>query len=1055
MSNQRMIDSYSFKSWYFGATGCWLIKLCALLVCLNVIVGAGDIDGIDSTPVHTQVDIPGQEEIVKALISIGFCLNESATDLHCLPYTTTPVNELSSESNPIPNSSDHLPKNAPLYVIERMISRLDFTLPYYQDLVKVTDDLEMLRKIGVLRVDTARVNYASSNPLFHQENLMVLSRVVNLFDCRSLEICFGDNQDMDVNASQMYFDVCQREALEVTKWAEYKTDCTLVFLSKTNSSISKLIDSGIVLLRPMSGVRLVEEEAKDTCLIGRLPLKDGYRIHLHDLPDPIALDFGFLQNPSPRCSMIAINENKNKKATVTGLEHAIDNHPDITLYVSWQFIRNLDENTDLQIRVHTIKGLDVELFSINPLFAPSPSQAPYKPRIFATKLVSSIAPLMPCDPNDPYIRACSLDAYPKYGIVPSDVTFEYEMPRLDLSTTLNMLHSIDALPETLADTELNNVYCTGHDLSLPGWTLQETVDIRLDVDNLGNLLQQYQRSYINHFCQNMKYRDIKIAGGQTPTQKQVDDCLRLLALFRNLKTQKLEILNVRNANQDATMFDLPAIKERIDRLDKYRLEIKTLILNNVDGAIINWIMARCMFADLVEIQILNQHYPTLAIVQILALPIAEKIKTLTLNNIHDLTEVKQYPQRVLSKEFSMFSYVNNATAAGKTTQDLGLEKVFLQVRDVVGSTCGGILPEYAGYGINVPTMLFDDYLLMLSTKSVVNRTNKLEFLLYGATLNALVSDFTNCQSRQLPNQKSSITELSVCFTDNLPLAEPTLITIIRWVACRFKDVTTLRLVNVTTSTNDLNVMRARNYLICGLDALSSIFLENSDLNSPVDSSVELLIRPHRIGLLANVSQPEPEAIQMSYPMLPQLLAHIDHLNVLTPSTTGPNKVLSAVLKRYQDNLNSSEPFECSICCRTPLVLNRSEQTSNQVQTESVPTLQSDSLTHLTIMCYFKCGHGVCSNCVIGIHSRPNNPCPICRNPNVCENIHRLVSAPLSCFVFADDSLNTPAPHPDWPNNLACSDEQVYLYLSYRDGTGLAVIFDGEVAYSAPGEIHVI
>ncbi|KAI5186024.1 hypothetical protein NEHOM01_1227 [Nematocida homosporus] len=463
---------------------------------------------------------------------------------------------------------------------------------------------------------------------------------------------------------------------------------------------------------------------------------------------------------------------------------------------------------------------------------------------------------------DSYAPYCSQAAYAAYGISTKECTIEYKKGRTDLSDTIETL-TTDLLG--LDDTSINGVnvkadICSGVDLGDAKWELHETVNLHLSLVQKTQKLDStvgFGYAITHTFCQNIRYTTINICG--LPTVVCNGDFIQeldgLLNLFGNITARELKLSNIRSSVISPFAFDISKIggEHALPKHLQFRLNLKTLVLDNVNNQIISKLFNEYTFVSPVEVHILNQRYSNLDIVRILSHPIGQNITKLVLNDFSGLDEVKyyeEYKKEDRLTELPLFNYIETMKAENKTTSDLGLNKLILQLEGVDCSKYTEVLAEFEKLGIRCQAGPVQTYInrqiayykeyLMAATKCTEIWDVDQALDLYNVDLHELKKDLINrsikCTSQpsKSPTQKLSLETLKLYFSDNQVLTEDSLVDIIGWVACQFTDLKDLTLLNLDVSEHTRKLILNGNYYTVGLETLKAIEIksEKSQIRLP-------------------------------------------------------------------------------------------------------------------------------------------------------------------------------------------------------------------------------
>ncbi|KAI5187934.1 hypothetical protein NEHOM01_2454, partial [Nematocida homosporus] len=510
---------------------------------------------------------------------------------------------------------------------------------------------------------------------------------------------------------------------------------------------------------------------------------------------------------------------------------------------------------------------------------------------------------------------------------------------------------------------------------------------------------------------------------------------------------------------------------------------KTLILDNVDETIIYRIFSRYIFADQIEIHILNQYFQNLAIAQILSLPIARPISRLVLNDFAELNEVRYYRKPDTNKGFSLFKYIkefkdkseeddedkgdedknkNTNDETGSLKQDLGLHKLCLLVSKAENSSYSSVLTELTSHGIHSvigPNKLSRISVAALFSRAIMTRTSHLQIsgitleILnpYLATNRSLSQPNTELnqalQPQQSPSDGKPVTKLSLYFTRSQTITITDLLNILRWLAYQFVDLTILTLANLKMTEDTRRLIASSDYLIDGLPKLrkAQIILTNPDI-----PPISLIVRPYYDSFLIKHPNPRFKFTAIAIPLLLTLIGNLDKLSTLIPKEASSNAPLQLIINHIK---GPNPELTCTICMRS---LYKSPKEGDRVESEITgPDDTPDPMNSFIALCYSPCRHKLCNDCVYGIEEALDNGCPFCRYASKGKSIYRLTSAPLSSFVFAEGSTQSLTTHDEWLKSMAWNDGQIYLYLPYNSISDLTAKIHSEQANQNTHQTYII
>ncbi|KAI5187278.1 hypothetical protein NEHOM01_2063 [Nematocida homosporus] len=1035
--------------------GSWVsMGLYVLLVLLGSVASSDKLDQFEKRDI---LACPSISQTINDMESIGFSF---ASD----PYKFVKITPYVPKCSPTPIASPNqpsiltldLPPTRPYYTICVRMTHLTFKLRNYTTPQKAILALASLRKIASIKIAKAIIIVEEGGSNGTLLNLCILSRVVNMLDCRCLRISLlykqrkTDIRDADLAASLA-------EAQNTIKHAGNLLGCWIYFSVTQQNRLVQLLNSGITLLRPIITVYLLESEYKSVHLLPRLPLENNYHISIRAWSGIATIDFTFINNHALICHKISLGCIKSTKVKLLGLENAIEKHSKIYLVASWPVLWYIINNNGPQIRVYGVAGLNVSSSSMQQLLDASlKTDDTPRPRIIATVGVSKILKDLPCNSLDSYKRRHSSTVLAKYGICLNEIRMCYLMPRQDFGDTISFLVASKALSVPAIDLGAQDIKCCGNGLSDPSWQLQETVNFRLDDAKLDFYLLCYTTQGHGCLCQNICYNVINIIGTCAAHGQQIDKCLKLLCMLGSITAQKLSIINIHNSPNPARIrLNLNNIM-RQDTIEEYKcqLNVKILVLDNVNVRIVYWLMGRYVFASSVELYLLNQHFSNLAIARILSLPRTHQITSLTLNNFLDLNEVKLYQKQNKSSKFSLFRYIEALREGNPTLQGLNLHKLFLQLGNIDYAPYTDLLYRLASYQIQPLASLFEDYLRNLSNQSTTSPETKTEFALYNIVLSRLEKDLIDCYSQYLPQSskqpsplipKSSVEKLILRFNDNQFLTATELVNVIRWVGYRFKNIHTVHIVNIRMSTSDRDLIVTHRYLTADLEWFSYIYLEGADTNESDGSCIELVVRFYPVSLEIDDLNSAAISISISADSLARFISYPKDLAGIITKKIGSLQTIKTHLE------NNGAALRCPACLRViyiPWTMIKAEE-----HVAKKPRLEFDPDHNFREACYFKCGHPVCAICVAEF--KLDNRCPICRKTGVWQEVLRLIAVSLSNFLVLERCDNPPASDPAQPKSLTWSNGYAYFYARYTTMTELSIAVANEKANGSCDAIYLI
>ncbi|KAI5187069.1 hypothetical protein NEHOM01_1908 [Nematocida homosporus] len=1055
--------------------GHWLtIGIYVLLVLLTSVCASNAVvKSIDKAGLAPQ----SIKDISRIMRRIGFTIDNKSDVISVNHYNSSHA----AQEFPDTNLMEHRPS----YIVNYSDIELYFRLPKYSDVEQeqAQADLNQLRKIALINATCVYIYSKTLSRACYQTSLQILSRVVNMIDCAVLEIRLTPNMCKNLDASQINWDIIQQEALNTVNHTPYLLSTSIRFWSRGMSKLSRLIDSGIVLLRPISNILLTGNEISNTPLLIYLPLADRYTLTFGTIYKPFDINISSLQDSPSECQSITIIGSLIHRIKLIGLENAHVKHPTLALRANWEVLLHLGKNNGHLIQVNTLLGMDIipqtlQAFSQNLVMLPNSV-----PCISAILISSKISTIMPCGPLKQYSVLYTQNAYVQLGFVVKEIQIEYENNRSDLLETMVFFHEITALSTTFAEVVVQCIRCCGEALSVPGWTVQETVNIKLNHEFIEAQIKRYTDIY-PYFCQNIRYTAITIYSDNQPNESSVQMCIRILGLFWNITADELKIVNVRSSSNTSCNFKMDLLDKDMCYPTWAHLNIKKIVLDNIDMRIIYRLLSLYEFAVNVELFILNQHFTNLAIAQILSQPTIHNINRLTINDFYEIDEVVKYHHQDDIEDFSLFKYVNTAKQEGKTIKEIGLHKMALQLTDVNFDLYRETLYKLLSCGIQIIDMPLNWYLECSTTfHSQAILLDKQEFTIRNVVLSALEIDLITSQTQtSLPHdsshlvQKQSVERLFLHFDHGQTLTEANLATIIRWIGYRFKGTTTLHISNINLSKSTQNLILTRNYLIIYPDTLTTIQIESKD---PSTSPISMQVHPYYASLLANITNPNPTFTAVSSTTLIQLLPQAGKFLNNCPDSIGFSLTFKSILTHLMSENNQIPGIECTICTRVFYIPHGSQDTGANVciglskdsgelskDSEGVdedsensgpkakrPRLMFDPDNEFLALCYLKCGHVLCNTCATQIQQ--DNRCPNCRHPQICQDIHQLISIPQANFISVTDSTNLHPFNPTQPNPNSTTPTQIYLYLAHQHTSHLKSFLNKTATTSSPYYIHII
>ncbi|KAI5186540.1 hypothetical protein NEHOM01_1540, partial [Nematocida homosporus] len=681
-------------------------------MCDSKVGGVSDVDVQEITAPEGWEKSPKMTEDLKAL---EFLFRHEESIVYVKKHITEEVAADASDST-VSSRPTNSTENIDKYMVLWPEPELKFTMPKAGEVDELQEVLNTLEHIVVIKAEKAVFIYNVEHVKRSTHRSEAISRIINMLECKELEL--------------------RIEEYDIVRYSHWVSivDCGLTQLQETidyaASNPNRNLTINVCCLNP-SRVDLIGLKLSQRRLVAKLTLivtviQDRKRLltyHLYHVPPSHArnveastnINFTALHNQEIQCQKIVI-DNELRYLTLTGLEDATqDIHSEIALELCWETLLCLIRRNNPVINVHTIIALSPA--STTELFQPHllQDQPLSTPQIIATKITTQTSIEGCWCLENTYNQYYSPEVYAKYGISVDESTIEYTKRQDGLLDTLKILEKnlyVDC-KKSIEHVIANGIKCPAEDCSNNKLELQEPVDINLKhiYDDGGSEFNNYDID-INIdpdilFCQNIHYTDININGFQAYNNSKA--CLPLLKLFGNITARTLRISNV-HFNIFHT-FDLSTIEEdnAPPEIFRRRLDLKVLMLDDVCNDLIYWILNNYTFADSMELHILNQDYSNLNIVRIISHPTCRKISKLVLNDFIGLKEVKlyeKYKKEDRLTELSLFNYIEAMKAKDKTTTDLGLNKLMLQLEGVDCNKYAEILTEFKNIGIQCEEIPF-------------------------------------------------------------------------------------------------------------------------------------------------------------------------------------------------------------------------------------------------------------------------------------------------------------------------------------------------------------
>ncbi|KAI5185699.1 hypothetical protein NEHOM01_0991 [Nematocida homosporus] len=1004
------------------------IRLCVLLVLLHwtSIVSGSNME-------IYQPGLPSSGEILKSLKNAGFRWQFYDTKprvVFCSSEETpesTPTPDATDNTNPNPTQPNSTPNSALRYAVHFSSMHLCYTLPSYPNASAMV--LDTLKRITVIKVKKVKITYARVQLKHLKERLVLLCRLLNLFECKSLELVVNSYKSMDKYKGGFDLDRERKEAEDTIKWAGSAPFHLIINSNIPPDAHLKHIFSGLVILRPVSDISLPSKYAPNISgYLESLSLTEDPSLTICYFEGNIQIDLKAIKRAAHKCSIIIFDIREVSDPVITGLEEEVSaNDIAITLAAEWSSIQHIVMHNKSSVNVHALlynpcgsellKSL-IQIVKVN--------EVP-ESRITSNKAILLIPKCDSCDSPAYYKNVLTLNTFAKCGITVKDIEFEYENDRNDLFTHLKELCEINALSRIPAVFAAKNIVCLGHALSDPCWEIEEPVNIRLI--KFGPWPA----------CQNIRYTTLSISGDKNPNLNYVENCHTILNKLRSINAQNLRISNVRDCPPTDTNFDMAKLKYRLANLLRFDLNVETLILDNVDDCILYRMLGCYDFtcSKLTEIHLLNHRFTSLAIAQILTLPMAKKISKLVINRITRLNEIKHFHQRKELIEFSLFNYLEKRNGK-KEAEEIDLHKLVLRPEPTIFDSYKTPLQALRDRGVQVLTSS-DKYSTDPPFPTQPHMVDMKEFTYYTTTFDALKADLAMYQSTSLtqpnptltpipnPVHPDSITTMFLRISDAHSLTRTDLNTIIRWIGCRFKSLTSLWLANCKLVEEDRKILASCTCIARGLRCLWSIQIEDA---TPGKDPLELPLHPYYNKLLAITSDPMPTPTAVSYKVLSQLYTHCDKIEEHILTYKDINASLRAIIDVLRKEKAAGRVFKCPYCHRS-LCMPSEEKNDNEPDTKKSKVC-FDPSTNFEAVCYLNCKQLLCIHCVNLTSNSHIDRCLICKGSNTNPYIFmRLTSVPSPLFIFPNSSANDYTIDFVYPQTLSSKDSCYYFYLPYK------------------------
>ncbi|KAI5187586.1 hypothetical protein NEHOM01_2290 [Nematocida homosporus] len=1044
--------------------GCWFV-LSSLLLLLDGVWGASRLS-VNSERSQSSISSDAtigrkpvwrkSSKMATTLRGIGFDLGDDHETVWIQPYKPEAYGQA-------------------YYIVKCSASAINFTMPFYSNADEAKLALDRLREVAVIKTTAIRVTYRRANISCYTENLQIISRVINVVDCKNLVLYLNPNRPKNVDPDKIYLNFSLPEANSTIERAKLGPSCTLRFSTRAHKSLPNLMAEGIALVRSISTLILEDLQFEDFTFMDQLTLSDEYALYFRYLPEVVKLNFRFMHHASPRCQQISIAGPKDTKLTILGLENAtMTIHPRLVLVVDWGLLQNLAMNNKATITVHELVGRATEPIPGHPsIYAPI--------MINAKKVVTEIAANIECGHNDFILRPYTKDICARYGIKTDSVRIYYRDDRNDMLRTLEILQKCNALAIIPKEVQERDVVCYGRRLSVPDWELQETVSFRLSqLPKWEDFKLEAQ--YGSKFCQAIRYKTIRILGRQARYEEQRQQVQHLIELFRCLVVDELRITNLCDDTQDNSFF-LPRNLQRDNwGRSQYQLDIKLLVLDRVDNRFLYWMIKHYLFKGNIEVHILNQRFTNLNVAVLLSKSITPQISKLVLNDFFELNEIKYYNQPEKIHGFSLFKYASTKAAEGVTDEFTCLSKLFLDLGCLDCRDYDSVLTTLAAYKVGFRSASFDVYInnaITAYTKGLAaacpDRSQEHEeawlnnkedesdlrtLVLYWLDIKDIKIDNNerraNSQSQAEPDQlqTQSVNNLWLYFSDYQFISEKRLAIIIQWAAWRFKGLISLHLANLKVLQRKKNILASRTYWLIDQPLLKTVTLSGQGPNrTPFyltislyhNALLECFVSPNPpfvVVLKAIRTNPRPTygySLQFSYDICSD---HIDNHQALIEATVG------LTWNKYVRNCR-----RCSrIRARPTQIPRKRERKTNKVSTDENKLKAAnsehmhDTLAYLTVP-YLHCQICACINHDVYYPTIPDEQ----RQTKDCRFIVQM----LPTFIFAEGSTHNIPPKFQALIEKPIHCSQVDLYAATYFKSALASVLEKELESGIIQLVHII
>ncbi|KAI5187470.1 hypothetical protein NEHOM01_2203 [Nematocida homosporus] len=821
----------------------WMVVI-GLLVLVDVVCGSAE-DSEDELACGSRVgsenDSAGWKksgEMAARLKKLGFLLDCGVMAVLARPYTPEQSTLVDSDANPSLNSnvSEEMPD---LSIVQVRSKSIDFTLPEYSSAEEANAAFKLLNTIAAIKTIEVLVNYTETESKWHQTNILIITRVINMIDCKRLKLNLKCNLEYN-SKNQSIYNASLREAEKVIGLTP-KSSCTLVVM---NLFLLCWSDSTIAILQPFSSIHFVQIHTLPQNLDG-LCLTANFKIVVFPKSNQRNVNLTFLSSVSTKCSEVKINPADKPFLTILGLEMCTKQHPEITLVLNWTNLQSLGRQPlNLQpkgkIHVHTIMIQDNHLLHTKPTSLMRNPKKPVEKRIFATNLVVLAGRNFPCRRYEPFLGNYIKDACANYVTLTGTAEVRYKDERTDFYDTLEVFRTLGILTRSEIESFSNNVCCgtklknTEHITIKKPITLQLTSWVKM-CDN--NKLRKDLA-----FCQHIHYTDITIDGEEEYTFNPFNAVVDMLKRLRCITTHKLTIQNF-YVFYCINPLDLFKFNKLLCKLPQYTMEVDVLVLDNAPSMVVEWLLGTYNFVKPTEVVILTP-YCNLSLIQILSHPKGRNISKLVFRNLDRLKDIDLLANSNRSiciqgshvcQKYNFFRYVEKRWKRGITPMALGLDRLVLQFDGTNQCLSAEMLSKATSLRFQEQLSLrFFDYIkvalvmrLAIADSPWFNETSG-ELKLAGLTLKVLNDDLASHKEEVrfkvdlITYPTRPVCRLVLHFRDGVVVTRAILLDIILWANFRFVGLKVLTLSNLEVPEGQIDEPGTPNYVPFYTGSLTSI-----------------------------------------------------------------------------------------------------------------------------------------------------------------------------------------------------------------------------------------